>query len=203
MQTQTSRTGNTTGRTSPAVMLGAKGNNVKKAIVKTTPKAAPAVKVTAALPKSEARQEVVKPSSKKPVLEVAPVEVKPTVVATPKPAKKATAKTNVKEKATITATSKDKKFHPFQKYGFHGHNEEIKGLVKGDKVEFLIKKKVVVGEFVHFHVNNHSPKGYVVIKMNGKIYERVLSKVSLASTPAATEPKAAPAVKKVPVAKKK
>jgi hypothetical protein len=79
------------------------------------------------------------------------------------------------DKPTAANNSKHK---PYKKYGTHGRNEEIKEYTKGDMVEFELKKTKVVGEFIHFHINKHSPKGYAVIKFDGKIFERTLSKIS-------------------------
>ena len=67
---------------------------------------------------------------------------------------------------------------PYSVYGLHGKNVDLDGFVKGDKVTFKIGDEDVVGEYVHFHVNNWSKNGYAVIKYNGKIYERVSSKIS-------------------------
>lgn len=86
----------------------------------------------------------------------------------------ATSKTTA---AKEIAQRKEQVSKPYSKFGLHGHNEELSSFKAGDRVEFEIKKKSVVGSFVHFHINNHSPLGYVVIKFDGKIYERVLAKV--------------------------
>lgn len=67
---------------------------------------------------------------------------------------------------------------PYSVYGIHGKNIDLEDYKKGDKVEFKVGKDTVVGEFVHFHVNNWSKNGYAVIKFNGKIYERVLSSIT-------------------------
>jgi DNA-binding MarR family transcriptional regulator len=97
-----------------------------------------------------------------------------------------------KEKTAKTTTGNVSK--PYGKYGLHGKNIEVAGLTKGDMVEFEIKKQIVIGEFVHVHVNNHSPEGYAVIKFDGKIYERVLDKIKVVATTQELLP--APAAKK-------
>lgn len=79
---------------------------------------------------------------------------------------------------------------PYSVYGIHGKNIDSKEFKKGDSVEFKIKGKTVKGTFIHLHINNWSPKGYAVIKHEGKIYERVLksiSKVEQNAAPRATK----------------
>ncbi len=95
--------------------------------------------------------------------------------------------------ASTVKTTKEKAGKPWGKYGAHGHNEGIEGWEEGDNVVFNLKGKEVTGKFSHFHVNNHSPKGYIVIKFDGKIYERVLTKVSMIDAKEPVTP-AAPAV---------
>ncbi len=104
--------------------------------------------------------------------------------------------------AATVKTTKAKAGKPWGKYGAHGQNQSLEGFAEGDNVVFTLKGKEVTGTFSHFHVNNHSPKGYLVIKMDGKIYERVLAKVSMID---AKEPEApvAPVVEPVTEAKKK
>lgn len=54
------------------------------------------------------------------------------------------------------------------------------GVVKrGDMVTFLLKGTTTTGEFRHVNCNVHSPNGYCVIKVEGKIFERVPALVSL------------------------
>jgi hypothetical protein len=67
---------------------------------------------------------------------------------------------------------------PYGVYGKHGENIEIENFKRGDLISFTAGDKNMVGEFVHFHVNNWSKKGYAVIKSEGKIYERVLANIS-------------------------
>lgn len=88
----------------------------------------------------------------------------------------------VKSSKPAPAPTNNSKFQPYQQYGSHGVNEELEGFTKGDLVSFLIKGKKHKGEYVHFHKNNHSPNGYIVIKYNGKIYERVAAKVTKVET---------------------
>jgi hypothetical protein len=69
------------------------------------------------------------------------------------------------------------------KYNRHGkrHTEyEIGGkqLKRGDKVKITVGGKEVEGEFRHVNINDHSPNGYAVVNVDGKLYERSLSKVS-------------------------
>lgn len=82
-----------------------------------------------------------------------------------------------------SAARKVQSTKPYGKFGLHGHNVDVKGLKKGDSVSFEIKKETVIGEFIHVHVNNHSPNGYAVIKYAGKIYERVMDKVNKVIAP--------------------
>lgn len=88
-----------------------------------------------------------------------------------------------KTKTVIAEVVAGKKYKPFEKFGSHGSNCDLAGFVAGCKINFEIKGLVVTGEYVHFHINNHSPKGYVVIRYEGKIYERVINKVSLSGLP--------------------
>jgi hypothetical protein len=71
-----------------------------------------------------------------------------------------------------------KKSKPYQKYGKHGINQVLDGFETGCEVEFDLKGERMIGEYRHFHVNNHSPKGYVVIRYCGKIYERSVKSVT-------------------------
>jgi len=84
----------------------------------------------------------------------------------------------VDSKLTQAPSSNAGKFKPYQQFGNHGVNGELEGYEKGDLVSFIIKGKKHKGIYIHFHKNNHSPNGYIVIKYNNKIYERVASKVS-------------------------
>lgn len=67
---------------------------------------------------------------------------------------------------------------PYKKYGMHGTNHDLEDYKKGDLIEFDLKGNKVVGEYVHLHVNKHSPNGYVVLRFEGKIYERTPNKIS-------------------------
>ena len=51
-------------------------------------------------------------------------------------------------------------------------------LERGMLVYFNVKKEQKIGEFRHANFNVHSPKGYAVISVGGKIYERVFTKIS-------------------------
>lgn len=86
-----------------------------------------------------------------------------------------TKKTDTKAKEEKIMPDKNK---PYGVFGMHGKNVDLKGFKKGDKVKFILKGKEVVGEYVHFHINNWSKKGYAVIKYDGKIFERVEGKFS-------------------------
>lgn len=157
------------------------------------------------------------------------IKINDSNVAKPAPAA-SKAKTASKSKATTTkapakpkSTTKslndtkakeeelaDNKNRPYSVYGLHGANEDLKGFKKGDPILFTIKGRgEVTGEYTHLHTNNWSPKGYVVIKFEGKIYERVQSKVSKpvtekkpATKKVVTEKKVATAKKTVVTAKK-
>lgn len=87
-------------------------------------------------------------------------------------------KIEAKKETPKQQSTDSSKFRPYQQYGNHGVNSDLDGFEKGDTVSFLIKGKKHNGTYVHFHKNNHSPHGYIVIKYNNKIYERVPSKVS-------------------------
>jgi len=82
----------------------------------------------------------------------------------------------------IKAPVNEKTGKPWGKFGLHGTNHELEGFTAGDKVMFNLKGVQTEGVFSHFHVNNHSPKGYLVIKIGSKIFERVLEKVTKVST---------------------
>jgi len=102
---------------------------------------------------------------------------------------------NIAKAVVVVSTRKEQSTKPYGKFGLHGHNIDVKGLKKGDSVSFDIKKQTVIGEFIHVHVNNHSPNGYAVIKYAGKIYERVMDKVNKVIT----APKGLPAPKATPI----
>lgn len=127
------------------------------------------------------------PAEKKTPVKTAPVASK----TTPKVEVETTVKSlnNAKEEEFNDAKNK-----PYSVHGLHGNNKDLEGFKKGDKIIFNIKGRGdVEGEYTHLHINNWSPKGYVVIKFEGKIYERVTSKVS---KPVVAE-KPAPAKKRV------
>lgn len=110
---------------------------------------------------------------------------------------KATGKKDVKGSVPSEKSGK-----PWGKFGKHGQNVELEGFKKGDAVKFKLKNAEVVGEFSHFHINNHSPKGYLVMKYEGKIFERVLDKVSKVEPAVAeTATKATKATKKTTAVK--
>lgn len=67
---------------------------------------------------------------------------------------------------------------PYSIYGRHGIDEELEDWKMGDKCEFKLQNgNTVVGEFRKFHKNNHSPKGYVVIRYKDTYYERSIKKI--------------------------
>lgn len=103
-------------------------------------------------------------------VEAAKVAIK--AVATTPDVKKTTPKATPAAKTEATVAAK-----PYAKYGMHGHNVEHADFSKGDPIGFDLQGERHVGEFVHVHVNNHSPNGYAVIRYNGKIYERTLNKI--------------------------
>lgn len=70
---------------------------------------------------------------------------------------------------------------PWAKFGAHGTNHVLEGFETGEKVMFNLKGVQTEGVYSHFHKNNHSPKGYLVIKVGNKIFERVLEKVTKVS----------------------
>lgn len=87
---------------------------------------------------------------------------------------------------TPAAELTNKSGKPWGKFGLHGTNQVLEGFVAGDKVMFNLKGVQTEGEFSHFHINNHSPKGYLVIKVGKKIFERTLAKVTKVTKPFVT-----------------
>lgn len=80
---------------------------------------------------------------------------------------------------SIPTLAKTKTSHrPYELNGAHGQNFDLDGFEQGDKVKFMYKGNEEIGEYRHFHKNKHSPNGYVVIKFNGIIVERIPSKVT-------------------------
>jgi hypothetical protein len=153
----------------------------EKHVLTVPDKPAPAIKkvadnkVAEELAKKVSRQGgVVLGKDQKPLKAVA----KPSAPVAPK---KAVVSTVVKPKTPSVSTKKEPVTtgKPYGKFGFHGHNVDHPTLEAGDQVGFMLKGNVVIGEFVHVHVNNHSPNGYAVIRYNGKIYERVLDKIEI------------------------
>jgi hypothetical protein len=96
----------------------------------------------------------------------------------------------VKKTASIVV---GKKYKPFEKYGVHGKNVVLKGFIENCIVEFQVKGVKQLGQFRHFHINNHSPKGYAVINHDGKIIERAVGNFKLYSG----EPKKTAIVKRL------
>lgn len=104
--------------------------------------------------------------------------------ALPTPATKKTKKAN-KKAAAATEEAEDAKkgANLGKKYKKSGERimkmttADDKKVKQGDTVKFAVKGEVVSGEFRHVNKNVHSPNGYAVIKLNGKIYERVLERV--------------------------
>ena len=117
---------------------------------------------------------------------------------------KSTTKSLNDTKAEEEKLADSDKNKPYSVYGLHGANDDLKGFKKGDPILFTIKGRgEVTGEYTHLHTNNWSPKGYVVIKFEGKIYERVPSKVSKPVTEKkVVVKKVTPAAKKTATAKK-
>lgn len=122
---------------------------------------------------------------------------------------KKTTEKSVTKKAAAKKSEEVKEVsnRPYSVYGIHGKNVELEGFTKGDEVKFMLKGTEVTGVFVHFHVNNWSKKGYAVIKIDKKIYERTLGKFTKVekkevkktttkkATPVKTNNKPAPAKK--------
>jgi hypothetical protein len=85
----------------------------------------------------------------------------------------------------ITPKKEDEKAgKPWSKFGAHGTNSALEGFTAGDQVMFNLKGAQTQGTYSHFHINNHSPKGYLVIKVGNKIFERTLAKVTKVAAPA-------------------
>ena len=95
-----------------------------------------------------------------------------------------------------------KKHNPYGLFGVHGTNKELDGFKQGDPIVFEKDGKKLTGEYRHLHVNNHSPKGYVVIMYEGKVFERSPKSVQPVAKKAAAPAKKA-VVKTAEVAKDK
>lgn len=69
----------------------------------------------------------------------------------------------------------------YKKTGKRSLEWEFEGTLveRGDTVCFVLKGEAVEGEFRHVNQNMHSPKGYAVIKVGKKLYERTINKVTV------------------------
>jgi hypothetical protein len=143
---------------------------------------------------------VAKPATSKVKLPAKPKATTAKNVVKPKSTTKSLNDTKAKEEELADNNTN----RPYSVYGLHGANNDLKGFKKGDPILFTIKGRgEVTGEYTHLHTNNWSPKGYVVIKFEGKIYERVPSKVSKPVTEnKVVVKKVTPAEKKIDTAKK-
>jgi hypothetical protein len=112
-----------------------------------------------------------------------------------KPAPKKGSKTEKEPEAQKAA-------RPYGLYGTHGTNHELEGWSQGDPIQFTANGKTLIGEYRHLHINNHSPKGYVVIKYDGKIYERSVNSIEKPTKAAVKAAKAEPADKPAAAPKK-
>lgn len=88
--------------------------------------------------------------------------------------------TDTKQPTEIPKPKKQKKYNTHGKRHVEFHHEDSNTKYKqGDEVKLTVKGKEITGKFRHVNVNDHSPKGYAVIRGDdGKLYERSLGKIS-------------------------